>query len=180
MPGNGEDLRLISTRFPQIARHIAAHWGAAELGPYLKGLLNRTRDAGTPAFPEDARSALAALLARHERDMRRHQPRPSAAAPGASPAHQQSAAQLALASNEHFRIVSSRFPHIGRRLLELWDTPGCAPYLQDLLCDTRDGTRHGFPAEVGVALFQLLQVHDQLHTAAASGAGDAWSAIDGR
>lgn len=47
------------------------------------------------------------------------------------------------------------YPHIAPRLVELWGSPGCLPYLQNLLSDNRGGTRNGFPQAVAEELLLL-------------------------
>jgi len=50
------------------------------------------------------------------------------------------------------------FPHIVKRLTELWGTADCLVYMQNLLADNRGGTRSGFPQAVAEELLMLINV----------------------
>ena len=64
--------------------------------------------------------------------------------------------------NKDFQLVNKQFPHIGTKIFFLWSTDAFNSYLNDILTDTRDGERQGFPVEVVMALFRLQQEHDGL------------------
>lgn len=50
------------------------------------------------------------------------------------------------------------FPHIARRLTELWGTPDCLVYMRNLLDDNRGEARSGFPQSVAEELLLLTSV----------------------
>ncbi|MEW6512862.1 MAG: hypothetical protein AB1443_02550 [Pseudomonadota bacterium] len=50
------------------------------------------------------------------------------------------------------------FPHIAKRLTELWGKPDCLVYMQNLLDDNRGGARSGFPQSVAEELLMLTSV----------------------
>lgn len=50
------------------------------------------------------------------------------------------------------------FPHITKRLTELWGKPDCLVYLQNLLDDNRGGARSGFPQAVAEEILLLISV----------------------
>lgn len=50
------------------------------------------------------------------------------------------------------------FPHITKRLTELWGTADCLLYMQNLLADNRGGARSGFPQPVAEELLMLIAV----------------------
>lgn len=50
------------------------------------------------------------------------------------------------------------FPHIARRLVELWGTADCLVYMRNLLDDNRGGARTGFPQSVAEELLLLTAV----------------------
>jgi pilus assembly protein FimV len=50
------------------------------------------------------------------------------------------------------------FPHIAKRLTELWGKPDCLVYMQNLLDDNRGGARSGFPQSVAEELLLLTSV----------------------
>ena len=58
------------------------------------------------------------------------------------------------ASADAYRGIES-FPHIAKRLTELWRTPDCLIYMQNLLDDNRGGARAGFPQTVAEELLLL-------------------------
>ena len=63
--------------------------------------------------------------------------------------------------NEDFVLVNEKFPHIGRKIEVFWGQPECYALFKDLMLDTRDGERQGFPKEVGLALHNLSLLHDE-------------------
>ena len=58
------------------------------------------------------------------------------------------------AKADAYRGIES-FPHIAKRLTELWRTPDCMVYMQNLLDDNRGGARAGFPQTVAEELLLL-------------------------
>jgi hypothetical protein len=50
------------------------------------------------------------------------------------------------------------FPHIAKRITELWGKPDCLVYMQNLLDDNRGGARSGFPQSVAEELLLLTAV----------------------
>jgi pilus assembly protein FimV len=58
------------------------------------------------------------------------------------------------ASADAYRGIES-FPHIAKRLTDLWRTPDCLIYMQNLLDDNRGGARAGFPQTVAEELLLL-------------------------
>ncbi len=50
------------------------------------------------------------------------------------------------------------YPHIAKRLTELWGKPDCLVYMQNLLDDNRGGARSGFPQSVAEELLLLTAV----------------------
>lgn len=52
------------------------------------------------------------------------------------------AAEMAMLDDDvRFRLINQRYPHIGKRLRELWETEEFGDYIDQLLGDTRGGTR---------------------------------------
>ncbi len=58
------------------------------------------------------------------------------------------------AKADAYRGIES-FPHIAKRLTELWRTPDCMVYMLNLLDDNRGGARAGFPQTVAEELLLL-------------------------
>lgn len=55
------------------------------------------------------------------------------------------------------------FPHIAKRLTELWGKPDCLVYMQNLLDDNRGGARSGFPQAVAEELLMLTAVMSEAY-----------------
>ena len=74
--------------------------------------------------------------------------------------------------------LDQQFARIVNKIVELWNTPALDAYFNELMIDTRSGTRKGFPAEIASEIFSLSQFYDQLHRQAGIRADDPWSNID--
>ncbi|HXE40048.1 MAG TPA: hypothetical protein VN639_16395, partial [Azonexus sp.] len=146
--------RLINQRYPHIGKRILELWETQELGDYIDKLLGDTRGGTRAGFPQDVVAMLEALRIAH---LRLHPHVPPALSPTPN------AAATALAENDNFKIVDERFPHIGKKLAGLWSSHDFSVFINELFQDTRGGTRQGFPKEVSVALFRLMQDHDRLY-----------------
>ncbi len=51
--------------------------------------------------------------------------------------------------------------HAFKRIEALWGTDVCRAYLLELLTDTREHTRKGFPVETARQLLECLETHDK-------------------
>jgi ankyrin repeat protein len=60
-------------------------------------------------------------------------------------------------------VLEARFPRVFSKLLELWETPKIDAYLQDLLLNSRNGDREGFPPEAAKEIFRLSNYHSEIH-----------------
>jgi len=60
-------------------------------------------------------------------------------------------------------VLEAKFPRVFNQILELWETPQIDPYLQDLLMNSRDGDRAGFPPEAAKEIFRLGNLASELH-----------------
>lgn len=67
-----------------------------------------------------------------------------------------------LENNPDYRAINEAFPHIGRKLKLHWGQPDFIHYVEELLHDTRNGQRRGFPFEVVVALTSIAEEHHAL------------------
>ncbi len=56
--------------------------------------------------------------------------------------------------------LERQFARILNRIIELWETPQMESYFNDLMMDTRGGTRQGFPKEVASDILNLSRVYD--------------------
>jgi len=80
--------------------------------------------------------------------------------------------------SQYPHALEKQFVRILNRIVELWHTPQLESYLQDLLMDTRGGTRQGFPKEVASDIFNLSRIHDlQKSQKAKPEKGNAWDDI---
>ena len=61
----------------------------------------------------------------------------------------------------HFEVLNNEFPRLGRRLFLIWGTKESRDMLCELINDTREGTRRGFPDDVATAIICLLKDHDK-------------------
>ena len=59
-----------------------------------------------------------------------------------------------------YQVLYEELPHIASRLGLLYGTELFSRYILDLLMDSRDGGRKGFPLHVGSALVELSEIHD--------------------
>ncbi len=57
--------------------------------------------------------------------------------------------------------ITASYPHIGKMLSEKWGTKDLVSYIEQLLQDTRDGSRRGFPFQVMAALVNIQGLHLQ-------------------
>ncbi|MEN9474018.1 MAG: hypothetical protein RIS48_738 [Pseudomonadota bacterium] len=57
--------------------------------------------------------------------------------------------------------INASYPHIGKMLSEKWGTKDLVSYIEQLLQDTRDGSRRGFPFQVMAALVNIQSLHLQ-------------------
>ena len=51
------------------------------------------------------------------------------------------------------------YPHLSK-IDAMWGTPQCRVLLMDLLSDSREGTRQGFPPQHASTIFRLLNEQD--------------------
>lgn len=51
------------------------------------------------------------------------------------------------------------YPHLSK-IDAMWGTPQCRSLLNELLSDSRDGSRRGFEPEHASTIFKLLMEHD--------------------
>ena len=64
-----------------------------------------------------------------------------------------------LSDSKPYSYVNDHFPRIGAAAKLYWGEPEFVPYVENLLLDTRNQTRKGFPADMVAALHSLLAHH---------------------
>jgi tetrahydromethanopterin S-methyltransferase subunit G len=165
------DFQVIARRFGNIADEIEHRWGSQRLVPYLRELIAKARNVpnGRPSeFPDDVVAAMEALCAKHEREC----PPVALAAPALEAA---SAPAFDLRSSAEFDLINARFQRLGAKVEATWGTKALSPFINELLHDTRDGTRQGFPPDAAKAFFTLMMRHDELFPDLAISASDIWT-----
>lgn len=138
--------RSINTRSPDIVERLITLWGGPDLGAYISDMLSCAN--GKPELREDIRLALSSLKAEHDREFPQFCVRPATVDGGV------------LAENAEFMLklpVSAYRPTNSRYLgaFHLCD------YVNELMNDKREGRRQGFPEDIMLALFRLMQQHDK-------------------
>ena len=77
------------------------------------------------------------------------------------------------ALQENYQVVAGKFPKIGMRIKLIWGTQEFTDLVHQLLNDTRDNGREGFPKEVVLALLKMQELHDQVFPSMAEPAYEA-------
>lgn len=85
----------------------------------------------------------------------------------------------AIGNEFNFLIVSEQFPRIAKGIEIRWGTADLEPYINDLIYDTRDHTRQGFPKDVFAALQALLLLHHKLFPGKRIVSRDPWDSTFG-
>ena len=71
-----------------------------------------------------------------------------------------------MTSQSDLDTINADYPHIGQVLGEKWGSQDIVSYIEQLLQDTRDGSRRGFPFQVMAALVNIQNQHLSLTGAA--------------
>jgi ankyrin repeat protein len=81
-----------------------------------------------------------------------------------------------LGGNEsHYPVkLEHQFPRVLEKIIQLWDTPALDPYFNELMMDTRDGNRQGFPREIASEILRLSLVSAKQHEKATR---DVWGSL---
>lgn len=57
--------------------------------------------------------------------------------------------------------LEQKFPQMLNKIVELWNSPELDPYLEQLMLDTRDHQRQGFPPEVATDIMRLSRINTE-------------------
>jgi hypothetical protein len=61
--------------------------------------------------------------------------------------------------NQYPQVLEEKFPHVLSKIISLWNSPDCGPYLSDLLQPNGRGggriDRDGFPERAWQEIFQI-------------------------
>jgi hypothetical protein len=149
-----ESYKTVEARYPLIAKRLEQLWGDGQLDDYVRSLVHGDHGRFPSMFSEEVIDALRTLL----------KSRPLNGAPlvqkSVTTTQDAPAPVVTLTDMREFKLVTDRFPRIGTQIANAWETKSLSPYLNDLLRDTREGQRQGFPPEVAKALFKLMLHHD--------------------
>jgi|APFre7841882654_1041346.scaffolds.fasta_scaffold211234_1 hypothetical protein len=64
--------------------------------------------------------------------------------------------------NEDFKCVETKYPHIAKQIMLLWGSFEMNIFFDNILEDTRKGTRLGFPSKDSECLYRLREKHYKL------------------
>lgn len=67
---------------------------------------------------------------------------------------------MALETNPNFQFIEKQLPRIAESLRTLWGCKEFDELVRNLLTDTRDGARKGFPLAIAQALYRLAEDHE--------------------
>ncbi len=134
---------VINESFPHIAVKLKEYWGSEKFMSYLNLSMKYAVHVGQKGFPMAVLIALQRLSEKHEVE------------------HPHLYSNLD--KNPDFKVINDAFAHIGTRLKLYWGDQKFKTYIHELLTDTRNGTRKGFPFEVLMALENISQQHKLVH-----------------
>lgn len=69
------------------------------------------------------------------------------------------------------RVLENKFPRVFDKIFQLWNTPALEPYLDELMMDSRNGQRKGFPQDAATEILRLSLFYAKLHK---KNDGDIW------
>ena len=74
--------------------------------------------------------------------------------------------------------LEEKYLRVFNRIIELWDSKEIDEYFNELLMDTRNGTRQGFPHDVASEIFALSVAHAKLREQKIKASGNPWDDVD--
>lgn len=148
MVGKNDLFRRVAARSPDTVERLISLWGSADLPVFVGDLLNAARGGSRPELVGDLAWALEQLLEQHRNEFPQFDAEVARVAEGV------------LAGNLHFQIIQARFPRVAQKLAANWGQAAFSEYANELLNDKRSGVRQGFPEDVALAIFRLVQEHD--------------------
>ncbi len=72
------------------------------------------------------------------------------------------------------QLLEQQFPRVFEKVVQLWGTPAMEPYFNELMMDSRDGKRKGFPQDVASEVLRLSLVYAKTQTKASK---DVWGGV---
>lgn len=76
--------------------------------------------------------------------------------------------------------LEEKYPRIMGKIADTWGTPECGEYLSELMLDTRNGSRAGFPPDVAADLLMLSRLNQtvlEMNGVASGESPDFWTAF---
>jgi hypothetical protein len=64
---------------------------------------------------------------------------------------------------EQYILLENRYPHVAKNIKLFWGSSYLPDYITNLMLDTRNGKRKGFPPDDAKALTDLLKIHDDVY-----------------
>lgn len=158
-------LRKLNEQLPSVAEQVIGQWGTSELDSYIGRVVREAPSSGL-ALTADLIDSLKALQAIHLQEF------PKFAALSSD------AVAARFKENANFQVIEARFPHIAVQIVESWGKRAFHLYIDTLFNDTKRVKRQGFPEDVAVAIFRLIQQHDEEHPSLMAASKDIWDAHD--
>lgn len=81
------------------------------------------------------------------------------------------------AEDKYPHNLEKNFPHVFARIMELWKFPTMEKYFNELMMDTRDGKRKGFPPDAAMEIFNLSMIYDKQRKKPVTQATDVWLSV---
>lgn len=69
---------------------------------------------------------------------------------------------MSIKDDRDFQLIQREYGRIARMLELLWGSQMFNDYVENLMNDTRDGKRQGFPQEIAIAILGLQLTHHRL------------------
>ena len=163
MLSKNELFRRLNALNADVVERLIMLWGRPDLAVYINELMSGTKGGAALAQTEELRFLLTGLGAEHDKEFPHL---------GAGPIV---SGENVLAQNAEFICINAKFPRIGQRILATWGSANFCEYTNELMNDKREGHRQGFPEDVVVALFRLMQEHDKQFPQFVLKITDIWS-----
>lgn len=74
--------------------------------------------------------------------------------------------------------LEEKYLRVLNRIVELWDSKEIDEYFNELMMDTRSGTRQGFPHDVASEIFALSMVHAKIREQKVNALGNPWEDVE--
>jgi hypothetical protein len=165
MKNHVELFRAISSISPELGEQLIMSWGSVDLHLLIIDMINgRDKRIGS-ALSQQMTLQLSQLEQEHRQTF---------------PQFAKCSAEVvpdALATDQSYRDVRAKFPHIGQKISITWGTPKFYAYIESLLNAGDRVDRQGLPNDIGTALSKIFQKHDELFPQTKPKQIGAWSDV---